>query len=443
MRTSRTSGVLHGSGGAVMTDERQEPASAVSSRRHWGPRALTLGDQVLSSVSNMLAVVLVARAVSPEEFGTFALGYSVLAVVLGLTRGYFGTRVSLEHDDSRARVLTRELIGAVAILSPIVFLVVLALSHVMSGGDPGGILVIVALATPVVCMQDVGRFGAVAAGKPWAAFASDGLWVVLMLVPFALGTRVPARVVLWLWFAAALAALATIMVILRVGPDLRGGWVQLRTRHAVGEATMWGTVISSAATLWILFVASAAISPVASGSLRGASTAMGPVNVLIAFIGLGLTPMLVRRPRADDLRFCLRAGAALAGAAALWGAVLLLLPTRVGQIFFGQSWEGIRTVLPVTTVEYVLLCVSAVGMLGLRVNHLSRDLLTQRVITGIVTVVLGGVVAFATRSTIAIAMATATSAGVAALVGWTLLTRHRSKAAGYPADVTGGEPSDV
>ena len=48
-----------------MTDERQEPTTAV--HRRWGPRALTLGDQVLSSVSNMLAVVLVARAVSAEE----------------------------------------------------------------------------------------------------------------------------------------------------------------------------------------------------------------------------------------------------------------------------------------------------------------------------------------------------------------------------------------
>lgn len=424
-----------------MTDERQEPATAV--HRRWGPRALTLGDQVLSSVSNMLAVVLVARAVSAEEFGTFALGYSVLTLVLGLTRGYFGTRVSLEHDDTRARVLTRQLIGSVLIISPVVVAVVFVLSHVMSGGDPGGILVIVALATPVVCMQDVGRFGAVAAGKPGAAFLSDGLWVALMLIPFALGTRVPAKVVLWLWFAAALAALITIMASLRVGPDLRGGMQQLRTRHAVGEATTWGTVISTSATLWILFVASAAISPVASGSLRGASTAMGPVNVLIAFIGLGLTPMLVRRPRSQDVSFCLRAGIGLAVIAALWGGVLLVLPTWLGQAFFGDSWTGIRSVLPVTTVEYVLLCLSAVTTLGLRVNHLSRDLLTQRIITGTVTVVLGGVVAFATRSTIGIAMATATAAGVAAVVGWTLFTRHRSEAAGYPAGVTGGDPSDV
>jgi O-antigen/teichoic acid export membrane protein len=424
-----------------MTDERQDSGAAV--HRRWGPRAVTLGDQVLSSVSNMLAVVLVARAVSAEEFGTFALGYSVLTLVLGLTRGYFGTRVSLEHDDARARVLTRQLIGSVLLISPIVIAVVFVLSHVMSGGDPGGILVIVALATPIVCMQDVGRFGAVAAGKPWAAAVSDGLWVVLMLVPFALGTRVQAKVVLWLWFAAALAALVTIMICLRVGPDLRGGLEQLRTRHAVGEATTWGTVISTSATLWILFVASAAISPVASGSLRGASTAMGPVNVLIAFIGLGLTPMLVRRPRSQDVSFCLRAGAGLAVVAALWGGVLLVLPTWLGEAFFGQSWTGIRSVLPVTTVEYVLLCLSAVTTLGLRVNHLSRDLLTQRIITGTVTVVLGGVVAFATRSTIGIAMATATAAGVAAVIGWTLFTRHRSETAGYPAGVTGGDPSDV
>ena len=168
---------------------------------------------------------------------------------------------------------------------------------------------------------------------------------------------------------------------------------------------------------------------------------MGPVNVLLAFIGLGLTPMLIRRPRSLDTVFCLRAGGGLALLAALWGGVLLLLPTWLGEAFFGASWDGIRSVLPVTAVEYVLLCLSAAATLGLRVNHRSRDLVTQRVVTGIVTVVLGAVVAFATRSTIGIAMATAAAAGVATLVGWALFARRPHEGAGYPPGVTGGEPS--
>ena len=403
------------------------PAPATPGRhRHWGPRAVTLGDQVLSSVSNVLAVILVARAVSAEEFGTFALGYSVMTVVLGLTRAYFGTRVSLVDVNHEARELTRHLLGAVAILGLPVALVVYVLSHLASGGDPGNVLVVVALATPIVCLQDVARFGAVASGRPWAAVWSDGIWVLLMLIPFALGTRLPARVILWLWLGAALAALVVALVALRVLPDLRGGAVQLRTRHAVGEATTWGTVISSVGALWILFVASAAISPVASGSLRGAATAMGPVNVLLAFVGLGLTPALVRRARSQDLRFCSLAALGLGAVAGMWGLLLLLLPSWLGEALFGQSWSGIRHVLPVTMIEYVLLCLSASAALGLRVRHQASDLLRQRIAAGVVTVVGGAVVAFSTHSTIAIAMLTAFAAFVSVLVGWSLFMRGRA-----------------
>jgi O-antigen/teichoic acid export membrane protein len=245
---------------------------------------VTLGDQVLSSVSNVLAVILVARAVSAEDFGTFALGYSVMTFVLALTRSYFGIRVSLNTDRVHARAHSRDLVGAIAILAPAMMVVVFVVSRLAAGsGAAVGVLLIVAIATPVVCMQDVLRFGAVASGHPKAAVWSDGIWVVLMLVPFALGTRLDPAQVMTLWLFAALAALAVALLSLRILPDLRGGWRELKTRHAVGEATTWSSVIGSLGALWILFVASAAISPVASGSLRGAATTMP--NVLLAYVG--------------------------------------------------------------------------------------------------------------------------------------------------------------
>jgi zinc transporter ZupT len=73
----------------------------------------------------------------------------------------------------------------------------------------------------------------------------------------------------------------------------------------------------------------------------------------------------------------------------------------------------------------VLLCASAGAILGLRVRHHSRDLLTMKYASGFVTIVGGLAVAFATRSTIAIARLTALAALVGAAVGWFLLMRSR------------------
>ncbi len=109
----------------------------------WGPRAVSLGDQVLSSVSNVLAVILVARAVSAEDFGTFALGYSVMTLVLALTRSYFGTRVSLATDRVRARSHTRDLAGALVIIAVPMALVVFVVSRIAAGsGAAVGVLVV-------------------------------------------------------------------------------------------------------------------------------------------------------------------------------------------------------------------------------------------------------------------------------------------------------------
>lgn len=408
--------------------------------RAWAPRAVTLGDQVLSSVSNLLAVVLVARAVSAEAFGTFALGYSVMTVVLSLTRAYFGTRVSLSADPLVAREHARALVGAVALLAVPVALGVYLVSRLMvGGGDPAtGVLVVVAIATPIVCMQDVLRFGASASGRPWAAVWSDGVWVALMLVPFALGTRLAPAAIMSMWLFAAVVALVVALVGMGVLPDLRGGVTELRTRHSVGEASTFGAVIGSLGALWILFVASAAVSPVASGSLRGAATTMGPVNVLFAYLSLGLTPVLVRRARTGDGSFVLRASAALAGLTALWAVVLLLLPTSLGQAFFGQSWTGIRQVLPFTCLEYLLLGIGQGALLGLRVRHQARRIVVRQVVTGTITFAGGALVAFATRSTVAIAALTAFTALVGALLAWWMFARSGSAPG---TNVAAGEPA--
>jgi len=172
-----------------------------------------------------------------------------------------------------------------------------------------------------------------------------------------------------------------------------------------------------------LFVVGKVLDPASAGSLRGAATAMGPVNMLLAFVTLGLAPALVRRSRGNDLRFCASAGALLAVAALLWGAVLLFLPTSWGVSAFGQSWSGIRSVLPWTLSEYVCLCVAAAATLGLKVRAGTRALVRQRLVSSGVMVVAGSAWAFTFQSTRGVAAMLALSAAVLAGLAWTQLLR--------------------
>ena len=351
-------------------------------------RMVTLADQVMSSVSNILAVVLVARTLSADEFGTFALGYTMLTVVLGLSRSYFGTRVALAGDRDTAPQVTAGLLGAVAILSPLAIVVVLVTSLLAAGAESWQVLVVVALATPVVCLQDIVRFGSVAGGRPLVALISDSLWVAIMAAPLILGLTLSIAQVMLIWLGSGVVALIVGLLLFRVIPRIREGMVQLRQRHRVGEAVTYSILLGSLSFFLVLLLASRLIDPAAAGSLRGASTALGPVSVLWSYAAIGLIPLLVRRSRSLDLRFCALTALGMAGVTIAWGAVLLVVPSSIGSAFFGESWTGIRSILPWTIAEYVVGCVAVAAVQGLKVRGCSRQIVRSKVPS--VVVMVGG-----------------------------------------------------
>lgn len=399
------------------------------SGRSWLARGTTLADQVLSGVSNLLVVVLVARALDAASFGRFALAYAVLTLTLGVTRGYFGTRITLAVDSDAALRLTGGLVVALAMISPLIAAVVLGVTVAATGTASLGILVLVAVITPVVCIQDILRYGAVTAGRPGVALLSDAVWVLAMALPVLLQVHLSSAHALQLWGAAAVIALVVALVLLGERPHADVALTQLRRRDRVGGSVALGWILVSAATLGVLFVVTRVLGPAAAGSLRGASTAMGPVNVLLAFTGLSLTATLARRQRGRDLPFCALTAVVLSGMTLLWGVVLLLLPEQAGAAAFGASWPGIRHVLPWTVVEYVALAVGAASALGLRARARAGPLLTQRLVAAIATVFGASVAALVVGQTRAVAAALAGAAVLATAVGWVQLSSPDEKKA--------------
>lgn len=392
-------------------------------------RGTAVLDQAVSGLSNVLAVALVARAVDAADFGRFMLAYATLTVTLTLSRSLLATRISLAPTAAEAKRLAAELLVAVGWISPVLALAVFAIAGTVVGGRSLDIVLIVAVATPVVCMQDLLRFGAVAADRPGSALASDGVWLAVVAVPVLLGLALSPQAALGLWAGGAVAALAVGLFTCGVRPRLGVGLTQLRRRDAVGESVTVGAVATSAASLLVLFVVARALGAAPAGSLRGAATAMAPVNVLLAFVTIGLAPALVRRSRAGDVRFCAAVSLLLGAATAAWGAVLLLLPADVGAAAFGASWEGIERVLPWTVVEYLALSVGAAGVLGLKVRQRGRDMIRQRVVYSVL--MLGGGVSWAWwgRDVLGVAAMLALAAVVLAVYAWLQLLRSPARPA--------------
>jgi hypothetical protein len=105
---------------------------------------------------------------------------------------------------------------------------------------------------------------------------------------------------------------------------------------------------------------------------------MGPLNVVQAFVTLNMTPILRRRERAGDIRFCVRIALLISATVAMWSTIVLLLPDAAGRFVLGESWAGARSVLSWMCFEYLFLGLATATTLWLRVRFAARKLLQNR-----------------------------------------------------------------
>jgi hypothetical protein len=392
-------------------------------------RVAALLDQGVSSLSNILALVLVARTLSEDEFGNFALSFTMLTVVLGLSRSYFGTRLSLTTDRDAVRGATSRLLGSLVILAPLAIVVVFFASLLGAGIESWRLLLIVAVATPVVCLQDLVRFGSIAEDRPGVALLSDSVWLAIIATPLVMRLTPSVVQVLALWFSAALISLAVALLSYRVFPRVPAGMSELRQRHRVGESVTYSILLGSMSFFLVLLIASRLIDPAAAGSLRGASAALGPISVLWSYAAIGLTPIVVKRARSQDREFSAVTGVAMAGLTAAWGIVLLSMPTDVGTSLFGVSWPGIRSVLPWTVVEYLVGCGAIGAMVALKARGCARQIVAAKVPS--VVIMVGGALLLAsvTRETWTIAATLLTAAAALTAGNWIALNADHRRAA--------------
>jgi predicted Co/Zn/Cd cation transporter (cation efflux family) len=195
-----------------------------------------------------------------------------------------------------------------------------------------------------------------------------------------------------------------------------------------------GRLLTSCASLVAISASATLIGAAAAGSLRGASTLLGPMNAVFSLLSLSMTPVLVRRPRAGDLRACAGIALALVAMVLTWGgALLLLLPQELGVTLLGSSWAGARSVLPFTVVEYCSMSVTSSVLLAARLRGNARGIALQQLVLAVLTVVLGVGAAWLTRDVRYVAAAFGVGSVASATTG--LVSLLRSSRAHVPAAV--------
>jgi O-antigen/teichoic acid export membrane protein len=378
-------------GPEAATDSAGASPFGIIRRFGWG-----LGDQLLSSVTNFLLVALVARAVSPAEFGAFSLAYATFTLSLGAVRAMSGDPLVVRYSSVSTRRWRDgvKLASGMALVAGVLIGSGCLVSGAVLAGSLGNVLMILGLALPLLLVQDTCRFAFFAHRRGGAAFLNDLTWTVVMLIGFWLMSFRGHPTAAWFTLSWAIAGcVASVVGLLQLrllpnGPIRAVGWIN-HQRDLVPRFLAEFAV--STGTQSITSFGVGALSGLAQlGALRAGQTALGPLNILFGGASLVTVPEGVRLLHESRRRFVkasLWISGGLAAAALMWAVVLLLLPERIGIAFLGDNWDGAQSVLLPLSIGMAAIGLSFGAVAGLRSMAAAKRSLRAKCIDAVVTIV--------------------------------------------------------
>ena len=350
-------------------------------RLGWG-----LADQAISSLTNFAVSLFVARQVGIEQLGVFSLVFATYLLALGVSRSLNSdpllVRYSAADTPTWRQGTTKTGGGAVGLGLALGAACVVA--GLIIGGVLGGALAVLGISLPGLLLQDAWRFAFIATGRSFHAFLNDFVWAVVLVPGFwfllATGrTSVIAFEIAWA-AGAGLAALAGIVQARLLPWPLNplAWWRRHRDLNVryLGEFLAIGGV-GQLNSYGIDAVAGLA----AVGAIRTGEIMMGPVHVL--FMGGNVVAVAegarIRSPE-RLARMSLLVSGLMSAAAAVWGLILILLPTSIGVRLLGTTWSAADAVMVPFVLLTIGLTVAAGPQTGLRSLAAARRGLRARLV---------------------------------------------------------------
>ncbi|HEX6568378.1 MAG TPA: hypothetical protein VF015_04410 [Acidimicrobiales bacterium] len=304
-------------------------------------RALVMADQGISSLSNVVVSIFVARSLSAVGFGAFGAATVAYLLALGATRALIGepllSRYSSADPETR-RSLVADLLGA-ALVTSLVCAGVVWVVGVAVGGVAGSALLALAVVLPLVMVQDTWRYVFII-DRPGGAVVVDAVWlaaVCAVLAAAPAGADAAWFVVAW-GATGGLGAVAGMIVgrgSLAVPRPVR--W--LRRNRDMGVRFLGEFVTGQAVGQVVLAGVGAIAGLSVIGAVRAAQVFYGPLNTIHQGIYLALVPEGARTASARHLRrLMVGASVALVAVAGAWMCVGLVMPDAWGTALFGETW---------------------------------------------------------------------------------------------------------
>jgi O-antigen/teichoic acid export membrane protein len=324
-------------------------------------------DQSVSSLSNLLVSLLIARSVDETAFGGFTIAFTIFTLLTGFSRACVTFPLGVRFADATAEKF------AFAAASALGCSLVLALiagaccvgAGLLIGGAPGAALIALGIVFSGLILQEAWRNVFIAVGRASAAALNTVFWAVAQLIAvWALLTfgKPTIFLVVLVWGGSAMAAalLGIAQSGIRPRPRRAARWLW-ENRGVSGYVGYEYLTVQGSYQVTLLLIAAVA-SLQANGALRGAQVLLGPVTMLVASAVRFAVPEFARRRATLTPRQWLLGSwgiAAVGGLAGLaWGLIFVLAPDWLGYQLLGATWPGARDILWVTIIANFALSLS-------------------------------------------------------------------------------------
>jgi len=371
---------------------------AIQQRRQRGGRGavLTLADQLLSSASNFVLGVLIARAGGADALGTFGIAFLVWLAVMGANRALVAEPMTVtgSTDDSGAQLgegLSATLVMGVVVAAALA----LVAGALLLLGVPTVALLALAPWIPSLLAQEYFRLMAFRMQRPLQALISDLVFAVTQaaaIVVLYVFDELSVAAFLAAWgMGATLGAVAGFAMCGVVANACRGGAAHLRglwnrSRWFLAEFGM--SFVSGQGYMLLLPIL---LSTAEFGLYRAGASLIGPVIVLFrAGTGVGL-PECVRQLRRDGISgltfYAPRLTAVVVLLAVAYCGTLALLAAPVLRLTYGAAFTEAAVITQLVAIAYVIAACSLGYGVALKAAEQLKALWSLRALSATVSII--------------------------------------------------------
>jgi O-antigen/teichoic acid export membrane protein len=341
----------------------------MGSRLSWG-----VADQGVSSLTNFLLNVLIARMLGADQFGAFSLAYVTYGVADNMSRGlsiepllvrFSGTKLS------KWRLATSGCAGT-ALLVGLVTGCFALMAGTVIGGTTGEAFIGLGLMLPGLMLQDSWRYAFFAVNQGHHAFINDIIWAVVE-IPLLLALKLTGHTnVFWFviaWGAGAYAGAVAGAFQARTVPSLNRAFSWLTVHRDLGPRFLVENVGTNAADTFRSYGISSLLGVESVGYMQAANVLMGPFRILsygFSMITIPEAATLMRRARGKGVRYCIGVSIGQTALSVVWTVFLLVcLPLGLGHLMIGGLWEKVYPLVLPTALAVIAQCAGNGARTGL------------------------------------------------------------------------------